>query len=338
MGGRASCFRPACSDVDTGVNDGYEMNNDCEESVNTNHTRAPSKTLSFSPLKSALKQLQYRGPSAHPDEGAQVSESVAFGVKWSDVLFQSCIGRGEFGSVVCVRNRHDGTEFAVKIVCCRKRWVSETLILRRLPSCESIVKIHAAGTYVPTAGNKQSVCDGENVNEGEGASRRNPDRAAASTEGRVQKHDGSESEDDIVLTRPDEDEKAGGRVEYFFIMTELLRGPDLYERITTGTQPSESVCRLWFSHMLQAVSTCHQNGVAHRDIKASSFLFAEKSDDSSTLKLIDFGFAERLDKSSLYSRTFGSIYYTSPELLQNSDHLTWREGIKRADMYLISGF
>jgi len=72
--------------------------------------------------------------------------------------------------------------------------------------------------------------------------------------------------------------------------------------------------------LLSAVSYLHANNIVHRDIKPENILFVDKDDDSSTIKLIDFGLSIRHDPETCppLSNTVGTSYYMAPELLDGS--------------------
>jgi serine/threonine protein kinase len=48
---------------------------------------------------------------------------------------------------------------------------------------------------------------------------------------------------------------------------------------------------------LEAINYCHKNNVCHRDLKPENFLF-ETKEDSSDIKVIDFGLSKIIDAGS----------------------------------------
>ena len=49
-----------------------------------------------------------------------------------------------------------------------------------------------------------------------------------------------------------------------------------------------------FKQIVEAINYCHKNNVCHRDLKPENFLF-ETKDDSSDIKVIDFGLSKIMD-------------------------------------------
>jgi len=61
----------------------------------------------------------------------------------------------------------------------------------------------------------------------------------------------------------------------------------------------------------------HKNRICHRDIKPENFLLY-KEDDSSHIKLIDFGLAKRVVPNEIMNKPNGTPYYIAPEVLKGS--------------------
>ena len=87
--------------------------------------------------------------------------------------------------------------------------------------------------------------------------------------------------------------------EYFedeknvYLITELCRGGELFDRIIKEEFFSEKVAARLFKQILQPLNYCHNQGIAHRDLKPENFLF-ETDDADSDLKVIDFGLSKIL--------------------------------------------
>ncbi|KAG6509853.1 hypothetical protein ZIOFF_027860 [Zingiber officinale] len=71
------------------------------------------------------------------------------------------------------------------------------------------------------------------------------------------------------------------------------------------------------AQMLDVVAFCHFQGVVHRDLKPENFLFTTK-DESSPMKLIDFGLSDFIRADERLNDTVGSSYYVAPEVLHRS--------------------
>ncbi|XP_063705272.1 ribosomal protein S6 kinase alpha-5-like [Culicoides brevitarsis] len=101
---------------------------------------------------------------------------------------------------------------------------------------------------------------------------------------------------------------------YTFIITELLEGGELFERIRTSRCFTEKKARTYFRQIVDAVAFMHAHGIAHRDLKPENILFQHP--DSHTLKIVDFGFAEDTNASSTATPCF-TLGYAAPEVLHN---------------------
>ncbi|CAJ1965565.1 unnamed protein product [Cylindrotheca closterium] len=115
---------------------------------------------------------------------------------------------------------------------------------------------------------------------------------------------------------------------YIHIVSELCMGGELYERIGSGDwNATEKESAKLLLNILSAIAYLHENGVVHRDLKASNFLFATKSTNTN-VKIIDFGLARKLPLTESANGTIvdhrlttkvGTAYYVAPEvLLQDS--------------------
>ena len=74
----------------------------------------------------------------------------------------------------------------------------------------------------------------------------------------------------------------------------MCSGGELFDRIIEKEYFSEKYAAQVFKQILEAINYCHKNGVCHRDLKPENFLF-ETKEDSSDIKVIDFGLSKILD-------------------------------------------
>lgn len=100
-----------------------------------------------------------------------------------------------------------------------------------------------------------------------------------------------------------------------YLVMEYIKGTSLNNLIS---QPSwkklnENHCAKIFTQIMQALSYCHSQNVAHRDIKLENIILAQ----TGHIKLIDFGFATispyKYKKSFLYC---GTPNYMAPEIVR----------------------
>ena len=66
--------------------------------------------------------------------------------------------------------------------------------------------------------------------------------------------------------------------EEVFLITEICKGGELFDRIVEKEFYTESEAAIIFEQILRAVNYIHCQGIAHRDIKPENFLFKTKDD------------------------------------------------------------
>ena len=116
--------------------------------------------------------------------------------------------------------------------------------------------------------------------------------------------------------------------EYFedsknvYLITELCRGGELFDRIIENEFFSEKVAAKIFKQILQPLNYCHSQGIAHRDLKPENLLVNEDN----VLKICDFGWTceseiEPDPDGHLYEgqrNTFcGTLEYMAPEMINH---------------------
>ncbi|KAJ6649240.1 Serine/threonine-protein kinase NIM1 [Pseudolycoriella hygida] len=107
-----------------------------------------------------------------------------------------------------------------------------------------------------------------------------------------------------------------GRVH---LVTEWIRGGELYNRITQGGPLTEAHAAPLYKQLLSAVKHMHSLGFVHRDIKAENVLMVTED----RIKLADFGFSTQLiNGSQQHLDTFcGSPPYAAPELFSDDHYI-----------------
>ncbi|TMW55519.1 hypothetical protein Poli38472_010401 [Pythium oligandrum] len=100
---------------------------------------------------------------------------------------------------------------------------------------------------------------------------------------------------------------------HYYLVTELVTGGELFERIVEKNFYSEKEARDLVKTLLETIKYCHDNNVVHRDLKPENLLMTSKSDDAD-IKLADFGFAKRVTGDGL-ATACGTPGYVAPEIL-----------------------
>lgn len=104
--------------------------------------------------------------------------------------------------------------------------------------------------------------------------------------------------------------------ESIHLVMEALEGGDLFDYLQRRGRLSEAEAAAILRELLGALAYLHREGVVHRDVKLENCVFAEPGQPSS-LKLLDFGLAERLGPEAL-SEQLGTIWYMAPEVFSGS--------------------
>mmetsp|Transcript_29265 Transcript_29265/g.33541 ORF Transcript_29265/g.33541 Transcript_29265/m.33541 type:complete len:168 (+) Transcript_29265:258-761(+) len=125
---------------------------------------------------------------------------------------------------------------------------------------------------------------------------------------------------------------------FYYIITEYLEGGEIYKKISTRTKFTEIDCSQIIKQILQALNYCHKGNIVHRDLKPENILF-ETDDDSSNVKLVDFGFAEIFNPKKGLKDVLGTPLFIAPEICSdkkyNSKADIWSLGV--VTYFLLSG-
>lgn len=102
---------------------------------------------------------------------------------------------------------------------------------------------------------------------------------------------------------------------FLYAVMEKCDGGELFTKIVRQKKFNEENASMLARQMLTAIEYVHGLKIVHRDIKAENFLFKQKEDPSSLL-LIDFGMATKLDSDKQLTQLCGSPHYVAPELIR----------------------
>ena len=106
-----------------------------------------------------------------------------------------------------------------------------------------------------------------------------------------------------------------------FIISELLSGGELFDKIKENKFLKEDVCAYLMKQIFSAVDFCHGRKIIHRDLKPENVLIESEEEASKeffTVKLIDFGTSDKMKKGQNFNLQVGTPYYTAPEVLKNN--------------------
>ena len=106
-----------------------------------------------------------------------------------------------------------------------------------------------------------------------------------------------------------------------FIISELLSGGELFDKINENKFLKEDVCAYLMKQIFSAVNFCHEKNIIHRDLKPENVLIESKEEPDEeffTVKLIDFGTSDKIKKGQNLNLQVGTPYYTAPEVLNNN--------------------
>jgi serine/threonine protein kinase len=114
--------------------------------------------------------------------------------------------------------------------------------------------------------------------------------------------------------------------DHLFIVMELARGGDLFDKIAKVGRMSENQAANIFSQILMGVRHMHMKNVVHSDIKPENILCMSSDEDVPGIKIADFGFAQMADQGC-QTRHQGTLTYSSPEIIDGQTYDT------KADMW-----
>lgn len=101
---------------------------------------------------------------------------------------------------------------------------------------------------------------------------------------------------------------------FYFIQMEFVEGESLQKKIERESPFPPSVALNCLFQIASGLQAAHQGNVIHGDIKPDNILINKKG----ILKIVDFGLAKVLGKSTQDSKIFGSLHYLSPEQCEGS--------------------
>lgn len=95
------------------------------------------------------------------------------------------------------------------------------------------------------------------------------------------------------------------------LVTELIYGGELIEKILTSYSWTESEAAFYIKQLLLTLDALKLKGVTHLDIKPANIMYVQETD---SIKLIDFGFAKKIHNFPL-KLNYGTPEFSSPEVV-----------------------
>ncbi|RHY18221.1 hypothetical protein DYB37_000625 [Aphanomyces astaci] len=110
--------------------------------------------------------------------------------------------------------------------------------------------------------------------------------------------------------------------DMYIMVMEELRGGDVFDKLQEikGDIHERDVCRL-VKMFLEALAYIHARNIVHRDLKLENLMLDSTSPTTSTLKIVDFGFAIQLPtKDATLTEVLGTPGYMAPEVIQGGPY------------------
>ncbi|CAL0306035.1 unnamed protein product [Lupinus luteus] len=100
-----------------------------------------------------------------------------------------------------------------------------------------------------------------------------------------------------------------------YIVLEYCKGGDLSLYIQRHGRVPEATAKHFMQQLAMGLQVLRSNNLIHRDLKPQNLLLS-RNDESSVLKIADFGFARSLQPRGLAETLCGSPLYMAPEIMQ----------------------
>ena len=108
--------------------------------------------------------------------------------------------------------------------------------------------------------------------------------------------------------------------DYFYIVTELLSGGELFDRIIEVGSFSEVKAAKIIKQVLLALNYMHSQKMTHRDLKPENILLESSNIKNLDVKIADFGFSCFFDPKEGLDLVLGSPLYMAPEIIQGRNY------------------
>ena len=92
---------------------------------------------------------------------------------------------------------------------------------------------------------------------------------------------------------------------------EYVNGGELFDVVYKKGKLTEPEAKFYFKQLIKGIEYCHQNLVAHRDLKLENLLITS----SNVLKIVDFGLSNLMRDGKFLKTSCGSANYAAPEII-----------------------
>lgn len=103
-----------------------------------------------------------------------------------------------------------------------------------------------------------------------------------------------------------------------FLIMELITGGDLFDLIAENIKFEEDEASLYTRDLCSGLDYLHKRTIVHRDIKPENLMVCVSSDGLTSLKITDFGLAQKVTKPIF--TICGTPTYVSPEILKEKGY------------------
>src|SRR5580692_11349514 len=108
---------------------------------------------------------------------------------------------------------------------------------------------------------------------------------------------------------------------YYYIVSELISGGELYERIVSLKHFQEKDAAYIVFQLLLAINYMHSKNISHRDIKPENILLESEDQSNLNIRITDFGFACFFNPlEGGVSEVLGSPLYMAPEIIREEKY------------------
>ncbi|KAI3389018.1 hypothetical protein SNEBB_003532 [Seison nebaliae] len=100
--------------------------------------------------------------------------------------------------------------------------------------------------------------------------------------------------------------------KYLYLILEHVSGGELFDYLVNKGRLPPKEARRFFRQLISALDFCHAHCICHRDLKPENLLL----DESTNLRVADFGMASLQVEGALLETSCGSPHYACPEVIK----------------------